>query len=181
MAINQISPPNTPITDEKRNVTLAWYRFFVSLRRGTGEAMAGEVATPVAGGLTGGGVVADGVNLSIATGGVTSAMLRNSEGCSVIGRQPISDGQPVDVVATANSMILSREDDLLAFRNFINGVSIGPDVAAPEVNTDLLKVATQTPASASATGVAGTIAWDASYIYVCTATDTWKRVAIATW
>jgi hypothetical protein len=39
----------------------------------------------------------------------------------------------------------------------------------------------QTPASAAATGTAGTIAWDSSYIYVCTATNTWKRVAIATW
>jgi hypothetical protein len=38
-----------------------------------------------------------------------------------------------------------------------------------------------TPASASATGNAGTISWDASYIYVCTAANTWKRVAIATW
>tara|TARA_R110002167_G_scaffold100792_1_gene262683 strand:+ start:31 stop:429 length:399 start_codon:yes stop_codon:yes gene_type:complete len=44
-----------------------------------------------------------------------------------------------------------------------------------------LKVATSTPANASATGTAGTIAWDTGYIYVCTATDTWKRVAIATW
>ncbi len=42
-------------------------------------------------------------------------------------------------------------------------------------------IATETPASASATGTAGQIAWDASYIYICTATDTWKRVAIATW
>ena len=39
----------------------------------------------------------------------------------------------------------------------------------------------QTPASAAATGTAGTIAWDSSYIYVCTATNTWKRVAISTW
>jgi len=38
-----------------------------------------------------------------------------------------------------------------------------------------------TPASASAAGIAGTIQWDASYIYVCTAANTWKRVAIATW
>ena len=38
-----------------------------------------------------------------------------------------------------------------------------------------------TPASASAAGTAGQIVWDASYIYVCTATNTWKRVAIATW
>ena len=37
------------------------------------------------------------------------------------------------------------------------------------------------PASASATGTAGTMRWDADYIYVCTATDTWKRVGIATW
>ena len=40
---------------------------------------------------------------------------------------------------------------------------------------------THTPASASATGTAGEVAWDADYIYVCTATDTWKRVAISTW
>jgi hypothetical protein len=49
-----------------------------------------------------------------------------------------------------------------------------------DVGGDLITT-TKTPASASATGTAGTIAWDASYIYVCTATDTWKRVAIATW
>lgn len=38
-----------------------------------------------------------------------------------------------------------------------------------------------TPASATATGTEGDIVWDADYIYVCVATDTWKRVAIATW
>lgn len=37
------------------------------------------------------------------------------------------------------------------------------------------------PASASAPGTAGDVAWDASYFYVCTATDTWVRVALATW
>jgi hypothetical protein len=37
------------------------------------------------------------------------------------------------------------------------------------------------PASAAATGVQGEVRWDASYVYICTATDTWKRVAIATW
>ena len=40
---------------------------------------------------------------------------------------------------------------------------------------------TRTPASAAATGTAGDICWDSSYIYVCVATDTWKRVAITTW
>lgn len=40
---------------------------------------------------------------------------------------------------------------------------------------------TKTPASAGAAGTAGEWAWDSSYIYICTATNTWKRVAIATW
>lgn len=37
------------------------------------------------------------------------------------------------------------------------------------------------PLTAGATGVAGTIAWDSGFLYVCTATNTWVRVAIATW
>ena len=38
------------------------------------------------------------------------------------------------------------------------------------------------PATASSTGTAGDIRYDADYIYVCTATNTWKRAALAaTW
>lgn len=37
------------------------------------------------------------------------------------------------------------------------------------------------PASATATGTAGQVAYDASYLYLCTATDTWRRIAHATW
>ena len=40
---------------------------------------------------------------------------------------------------------------------------------------------TSTPASASAAGVAGTIAWDSSYLYVCTSTNVWKRTALSSW
>ena len=51
-----------------------------------------------------------------------------------------------------------------------------------QVFGDRIRIGTaKTPASASATGTAGEICWDASYIYVCTATNTWKRTAIATW
>lgn len=44
-----------------------------------------------------------------------------------------------------------------------------------------VQVPTKTPATAGATGVAGTIAWDASYLYACTAANTWKRAALSTW
>ena len=56
----------------------------------------------------------------------------------------------------------------------------GPILASK--STGAFRIVTaETPASASATGAVGTICWDTSYIYVCTATNTWKRAAISTW
>lgn len=37
------------------------------------------------------------------------------------------------------------------------------------------------PASATSTGVVGQVSFDAQYFYVCVNTNTWKRVALATW
>ena len=62
------------------------------------------------------------------------------------------------------------------------GTSSDSGGALLQVNGDRIRVGTaKTPASASATGTTGEICWDANYIYVCTATNTWKRTAIATW
>jgi hypothetical protein len=62
------------------------------------------------------------------------------------------------------------------------GTSSDSGGALLQVNGDRVRIATaKTPASASDTGVAGEICWDANYVYVCTATNTWKRTAIATW
>jgi hypothetical protein len=47
---------------------------------------------------------------------------------------------------------------------------------------DTIRLALQrTPASASDAGYVGEICYDTDYIYVCVATDTWKRAAISTW
>ena len=41
--------------------------------------------------------------------------------------------------------------------------------------------ASATPASATAACTTGAVQFDAAYIYVCHATNTWKRAAVATW
>lgn len=43
------------------------------------------------------------------------------------------------------------------------------------------KVSDAVPVSATSSGSAGQIAYDANFIYVCVATNTWKRTALTTW
>lgn len=62
------------------------------------------------------------------------------------------------------------------------GISTDAPTALLDVNGDIIRLRTaKTPASAGAAGNAGDICWDTDYIYVCVATNTWKRAAIATW
>ena len=49
------------------------------------------------------------------------------------------------------------------------------------VTNKFLLTYSSTPTSATATGTLGEIRLDANYIYICTATNTWKRIAISTW
>lgn len=44
-----------------------------------------------------------------------------------------------------------------------------------------LIISNTVPATASSNGVAGIIARDTNYIYVCVANNTWKRAALSTW
>ena len=62
------------------------------------------------------------------------------------------------------------------------GTGTGAITALLDINADTLRLRTaRTPASASAAGNAGDICWDASYLYICTATNTWRRIAHDTW
>jgi len=62
------------------------------------------------------------------------------------------------------------------------GTSTDSGGALLQVNGNRVRIATaKTPASASDTGTAGEICWDADYIYVAVGTNTWKRAALSTW
>lgn len=91
---------------------------------------------------------------------------------AVIGPISIVDG---DMVVDTDTLFVDATNNLV-------GVATNAPTQKLDVNDDSLRVRTsKTPTSATDTGNQGQIAWDADYIYVCVATDTWKRVAIATW
>lgn len=50
------------------------------------------------------------------------------------------------------------------------------------VDTDKLTVQSiGVPTTSGDTGITGTITWDSDYLYVCVATDTWKRCPLSDW
>jgi len=77
-------------------------------------------------------------------------------------------------VAVEGSLVVSPENDT-QIPTLSDGVGV-------DVKGKLLRLReSKTPASATATGNVGEICWDASYIYVCTASNTWERAALASW
>jgi hypothetical protein len=64
--------------------------------------------------------------------------------------------------------------------------NIGVATSAPtqklDVNDTSIRIEQpMTPASSASACNQGQIAWDASYVYVCVATNTWKRSALSSW
>lgn len=61
------------------------------------------------------------------------------------------------------------------------GLSTGA-TAKLDISGDTLRLRTaRTPASATAAGNVGDICWDANFVYVCVATNTWRRAALSAW
>ncbi|MEL0097965.1 MAG: hypothetical protein VW907_00250, partial [Opitutae bacterium] len=118
-------------------------------------------------------------------GGVSKEAIR------ITGLSTLPDSVSPEVVINEGSdslMDFRVESDNNTHMLYVSGsndrVAIGasdPEVTL-DVNGNAVRIRTSsTPSSASDVGVAGEIRWDANYIYVCVATDTWKRVAISTW
>jgi len=62
------------------------------------------------------------------------------------------------------------------------GINTDQPTEALDINANSIRLRNNlTPSSATALGAAGQICWDANYIYICIATDTWRRIPHDTW
>lgn len=102
------------------------------------------------GGLTGGGTGAADRSVSIATAGVTSAMLRDSAALSVIGRSANSTGVPADIEAGTDGMYLHRVSGVLGFSAILDA-----ELPGTIMRTSAISVATGQVAYATAPNVIG--------------------------
>lgn len=91
---------------------------------------------------------------------------------SIISYRPISFGgaqaaTPSLVYTASPATLLVKKADGSGYASFVTG--------------QLTVVAPSVPLTSSSTGTTGAIAWDSNFIYVCVATNTWKRSALSTW
>ena len=115
------------------------------------------------GSADGDGFVGDGTRLrTIVSGGLTYFELAGYVGASFLGPSFIFDH---GVAGLGEQIIV--------------GGLFGYLYRIPRWTVDAAG-AVEAPASSTDTGTPGDVAFDASWLYVCIATDTWKRVAIAT-
>jgi hypothetical protein len=106
MSGSLLPSPKEPIAYGQGRIAAVWYRLLAHFER----LINGAVSTPGTGlAETPGGA------LTIADGGVSNEMLRDSVACSVIGNPLNSTGTPQDISAAANDRVLQRTDDQLVF------------------------------------------------------------------
>ena len=98
------------------------------------------------------------------------------------------DGGNLNILSEDNARIrfgkLTDSENQVVLQTSNGNLGINTDYPTEklDINSDSIRLRLEkTPASATATGTKGQIAWDENYIYVCTALNTWKRVALATW
>lgn len=90
----------------------------------------------------------------------TQIILRNS---GVTGNTPTPSNMELGELA------LNYTDGKLFYKN--GSGDIVPVFLSP----------TAAPENAASPGIAGQIAYDSFYVYICTATNTWKRALLGTW
>ena len=91
---------------------------------------------------------------------------------------------PSSGATLSSTLVLSAGTTVRAYCDSAGKWGFGTTAPTAGVDTagDAIRVRTAaTPASASAAGDTGTVKWDTNYVYVCVATNTWKRAALSTW
>lgn len=121
---------------------------------------------------------------------------RKAESTTSTGFQPLDDDlTAIAALTPANDDLLQRKAGAWVNRTIadvkadmaLDAVNNTADADKPvsaaqqaEIDTKL-DTWVSVPASASATGTAGQIAYDGSYFYVCVSSNVWVRASLATW
>ena len=94
-----------------------------------------------------------------------------------------ADRGAIDYVGYNNSMTFRTNGSTRMTINSAGNVGLGTTAptAKLDVNDNTIRIRSSLTPSSSGSGQKGEICYDTNYMYVCVATNTWKRVALSTY
>lgn len=175
-------PPGEPLNESFNAVNLNFDQIFAAGPVGSNIQIANNtiLTTNTNGNLVlapnGVGNIIANVNILPNTSNIRSLGSANNRWSTVYSQYLDITAGSLTVPAIITSSISSDDSTIVSIAD---GLDIGGDleVDGNATITGLLRSPQQTKASGG-TGTVGQICWDVNYIYVCTATNTWKRVAL---
>lgn len=178
----QVTIPTTPVA-----ATDAASKSYVD------TSISGAAYLPLAGGTMSGDIIlADNVKLEVGDAAGGDLQIYHDGANSYIDEQGTGDlrirGSANVVISTSSGGTMAQfTDSGSAFLYHSNTLRLGTSALGVTAYGDVtttgqfrVNALNAAPASASAAGTLGEIRFTADHIYVCVATNTWKRVAIAT-
>jgi len=89
-----------------------------------------------------------------------------------------NDAQKISAVAIATTLLST--DRVVVISNATTTANVQTITLANLANSmPASKLSSVAPVTSTSNGVTGQVAFDVGYIYVCVATNTWKRVSIS--
>lgn len=89
----------------------------------------------------------------------------------------LNSGVASGIVYMSGSNKLTTESDF-SYNDSTNTLTVGKLVTIGSIEVGTLFKSNMTSQTGTSTGTQGEICWDADYIYVCTSTNVWKRIAL---
>lgn len=137
----------------------------------------GGVTAPLVLGNTDG--TTSGVTLTVYQGSSQAIRIRGQNGNSVF---VVADSGNVQKASIDGGGSASFNSLTVGGSVVVSSGRVVQNITGLTVVADRLRIQNSfTPATAAATGTTGQVAWDADYVYVCVATNSWKRAALAAW
>lgn len=80
--------------------------------------------------------------------------------------------------------IPGRDNDSQGFRNNFSAIKDALEIAYNEISAlqmSKAEISLTPPTTPTSVGIAGQMAMDLSYLYICTDTNTWRRITLNSW
>ena len=177
-ASGYIQNPNNASSDGNGLDTLHLVPDFEGIDGGTDQYIIIEPTAPNHVHIRAGGTI-DASNAELILGGeVNNVQISDAD-----GDVNINANSAIDITSGGTMSLTANGGDMNLYMD--GGLYIGNSASDNQIlkRSDISNVSrvVSVPETAGSTGTAGQIAVDSSYLYVCVASNTWKRVALSTW